>query len=70
MVDILIGVLLLGIGGAAGWVLGRAYERTLHRQAAQTATEKELQRLQEEKEAFDLLLNYNINTAYGLDKKE
>ena len=69
MVDILIGV-LLGIGGAAGWVLGRAYERTLHRQAVQTATEKELQRLQEEKEAFDLLLNYNINTAYGLDKKE
>ena len=34
MVDILIGVLLLGIGGMAGWFLRKAVERLTHKAEA------------------------------------
>lgn len=70
MIDILIGVLLLGIGGVAGWFLRKAVERMTHKVEAETASEKELLRLKEDKEAFDALMGYNIDMAYGLDKKE
>lgn len=70
MVDILIGVLLLGIGGVAGWFLRKAVERLTHKSEVQTASEKELIRLKEDKEAFDVLMGYNIDMAYGIDKKE
>ena len=42
MVDILIGVLLLGVGGMAGWFLRKAVERLTHKAEVQTASEKEL----------------------------
>lgn len=70
MLDILIGVLLLGIGGMAGWFARKAVERLTHKAEVQTASEKELIRLKEDKEAFDVLMGYNIDMAYGLDKKE
>lgn len=70
MLDILIGVLLLGIGGVAGWLARKAVERLTHKAEVQTASEKELIRLKEDKEAFDVLMGYNIDMAYGLDKKE
>nr|DAI33313.1 MAG TPA: hypothetical protein [Caudoviricetes sp.] len=70
MVDILIGVLLLGVGGMAGWFLRKAVERRTHKAEVQTASEKELIRLKEDKEAFDVLMGYNIDMAYGIDKKE
>ena len=70
MVDILIGVLPLGIGGTAGWFLRKTVDRMTHKAETQTASEKELLRLKEDKEAFDVLMGYNIDMAYGLDKKE
>ena len=70
MVDILIGVLLLGTGGVAGWFLRKAVERLTRKAEVQAASEKELQRLKEDKEAFETLLGYNIDMAYGIDKKE
>ena len=36
----------------------------------QGRSEKELIRLKEDKEAFDVLMGYNIDMAYGIDKKE
>ena len=70
MVDILIGVLLLGIGGVAGWFARKAVERMTRKAEVQAASEKEMQQLKEDKEAFDVLMGYNIDMAYGIDKKE
>lgn len=70
MVDILIGVLLLALGAAGGWFARRSYEALTRKVETETASEQELQRLKEDKEAFDVLMGYNIDTAYGLDKKE
>lgn len=54
----------------AGWFLRKAVERLTHKAEVQTASEKELIRLKEDKEAFDVLMGYNIDMAYGIDKKE
>ena len=70
MVDILIGVLLLGIGGVAGWFTRKAVERMTRKAEVLAASEKEMQQLKEDKEAFETLLGYNIDMAYGIDKKE
>ena len=70
MVEILIGVALLVIDGAGGWFLRKAVERLTRKAEVQATSEKELLRLKEDKEAFDVLMGYNIDMAYGLDKKE
>ena len=70
MIDILIGVLLLGIGGVAGWSARKAVERMTRKAEVRAASEKEMQQMKEDKEAFETLLGYNIDMAYGIDNKE
>lgn len=62
MLDILIGLLLL----AAGFWGGRKSVRLPAPAAA--PGEPELQRLREEKAAFDLLMGYDARQAYGGDQ--
>lgn len=61
MLEVLIGILLLGLGFWAG---RKTAERET-RPAPRTPEEQELRRLQEDKAAFDLLMGYSAQRAYG-----
>ena len=61
----IVAVLLLVLGVILGW---RAKERDYERTKAVTAeelSEKQKQRLREEREAWNTLFDYNAETAYG-----
>lgn len=69
MLDVLIAVVLMLIGAFGGW-----FARGLHvrmneppKQEPEPLPQRELDRLREEQEAFDRLMGYNIDTAYGLE---
>lgn len=68
MVDILIGLLLLLIGGAAGWALRIVWDKARRQTVAEQLGERERQRLREDHQAFEVLLGYSPDMAYGLDK--
>ena len=70
------GCLLLAVGGMAGWFLRKGWwnERVVGDGGTivaevQTASEKELIRLKEDKEAFDVLMGYNIDMIMGLTRR-
>lgn len=63
-----VAVLLLFIAGCfTGWKLHVAYEKHNRQVAVDNATEEEKKLFIEQQRAFDNMLNYNINQAYGLD---
>ena len=71
MAEVLIGVLLLAIGGAGGWFLRMLLERgTRGVRGAETPEAREAQRMQAERQAFETLMGYNVDMAYGLDGRE
>lgn len=71
MVEVLIGVLLLGIGGASGWFLRMLLERGKQgERETGTPEAREAQRMQAERQAFETLMGYNVDMAYGLDGRE
>lgn len=70
-VGVLAALVLLGLGFAAGWKASRAWREHARRTAVQEATEEERRRLEAEQRAFEGLMGYNRETAYGIrDRKE
>ena len=71
LLGVLGAVLALGLvagGFAAGWKMNNFCREKTVAAAAEALTEQEKQRLKEDQEAFQELLNYNADKAYGLDK--
>lgn len=59
-------VLLFLFGGAVlGWKARVAYEEHNKKVIRQELTEEERRKFQESQEAFEAMLNYNVETAYG-----
>lgn len=69
MLDILIGIVLFAGGLALGWFGRQAVLKAQHTEPEQLP-ETEIDKLKAEQAAFEQLMGYNLNTAYGLDKKE
>jgi|GEM_PF-3099304 len=65
MLDFLIGAALLLLGGAAGFLLGTALERGRRTPEPEKPGEQERERLREEHLAFEALMGYNSEAAYG-----
>lgn len=62
-----VAVLLLLISGAIlGWKLHKAYQKHNTRVVQESISEEQLHQLQEEQRAFDAMLNYTPEMAYGL----
>ena len=59
MLDVLIGLALLALGFYFGRKVGK------ERPQLPAVEERELQRLQEDRQAFSQLLGYNADRAYG-----
>ena len=57
-------LLAAALGGGIGWKLRDILGR--HR-AAQTENDEERHRVMEEQRAFEHMLHYNMDTAYGLN---
>lgn len=71
MLEVLLGVLLLGLGAAAGWLAhGLAALAKQTRPGPETPEEREAERLREDRRAFETLMGYNVDMAYGLDRRE
>ena len=65
---VLLVLLLLAIGFFMGWRARVLWVRHTHRAVAEELTEQEKRALKAEQKAFDGLLNYNMETAYGMNK--
>lgn len=63
MLEVLIGLALLALGFWGGWKANGRLARRLP--APPTPEEQELRRMQEDKAAFELLMGYNAQRAYG-----
>ena len=71
MVEVLIGVVLLVLGGAGGWFARRLMEAANEgRGTAGTDAARDLERVRAERQAFEALMGYNAETAYGLRGEE
>jgi len=68
MGEILIAAALLLLGGAAGWFLRDRQERAARAATAEAPGERERRRLREDHQAFETLMGYNADMAYGLDR--
>lgn len=60
-------LLLLALGCAIGWKLRKAWEAHTRRAVADEASEEERRAMKAEQQAFESMLNYNMDTAYGLN---
>ena len=71
MVDVVLGMVLVALGGLAGWFL-RGIEERAKRLSPEPETPgtQEVQRMQAERQAFEALMGYNAETAYGMQDKE
>jgi hypothetical protein len=65
MLDFLIGAVLLLLGGAAGYALRMAAERRQRLPEPEAPGERERERLREDRQAFETLMGYNSEMAYG-----
>ena len=71
MVEVLIGVVLLAIGGAGGWFARKLMEAARHgTREPETDAAREAERVRAERQAFAALMGYNAETAYGMQDKE
>ena len=59
---------LLTIGVFIGWKANTAFRKHSSRVAAEEASEEERRQLIADQRAFETMLNYNQDTAYGLTK--
>ena len=64
-----IGVMLLGITGAAGWILRGVYDERCYPDCPQPG-ETEQKRMAEQQQAINCLQNYSAERAYGLVGEE
>ena len=67
---VLLALGLLVLGFAAGWKGRAAWQEHTKRAVVQEATEEEKRQLEAEQKAFAGLLNYNTETAYGMERGE
>lgn len=61
-------LLLLCIGAIIGWKARIAFEEHNRKVIRQELTEEERKKFQAEQEAFDAMINYNVDMAYGNPK--
>lgn len=59
---------LLALGVFIGWKANTSFRTHSTRAAAEEASEEELRQLKAEQKAFESMLNYNQDTAYGMSK--
>jgi hypothetical protein len=65
----ILAVLLLLAGGVLlGWKLKGVYEQHTRQTAEDTRTEEQKRQVRQEQAAFEAMMHYNIDTAYGQDK--
>lgn len=60
-------LMLLAAGAFLGWRANDACGRYSARRAAEEATEEQLRQLAAQQQAFESMLGYNQDTAYGLE---
>ena len=71
MVEVLIGVVLLVLGGAGGWFARKVLEAARRGTSEpETDAAREAERVRAERQAFAALIGYNAETAYGMQDKE
>ena len=61
-------LLLLFTGAIIGWKVRIAFEEHNRKVIRQELTEEERRKFQAEQEAFDAMINYNVDMAYGNPK--
>ena len=59
-------LLLLLIGAFVGWKLHIAFEKHNRRVVAEELTEEQKRQFRADQEAFDAMVNYSVEQAYGL----
>ena len=70
MVEVLIGVVLLAIGGAGGWFARKLMEAAKRgARMPETDAARDIERVRAERQAFEALMGYNAETAYGMQKR-
>ena len=70
MVEVLIGVVLLAIGGAGGWFARKLMEAAKRgARMPETDAARDIERVRVERQAFEALMGYNAETAYGMQKE-
>lgn len=57
---------LLAAGAVLGWRANDAFGRYHARRAAEEATEEQLRQFAAQQQAFESMLSYNQDTAYGV----
>jgi len=60
-------LMLLAAGSVLGWWANDAFGRYSTRRAAEEATEEQVRQLAAQQQAFESMLSYNQDTAYGLN---
>ena len=66
----LVVIALIAIGFVIGWHANNAFRRHSTRVAAEEASEEERRQLIADQRAFETMLNYNQDIAYGITKLE
>ena len=70
MVEVLIGVVLLAIGGAGGWFARKLMEAAKRgARMPETDAARDIERVRAERQAFEALMGYHAETAYGMQKE-
>ena len=70
MVEVLIGVVLLAIGGAGGWLARKLMEAAKRgARMPETDAARDIERVRAERQAFEALMGYYAETAYGMQKE-
>ena len=59
-------LVLLAVGAVLGWRANDAFGKYSARRAAEEATEEQLRQFAAQQQAFESMLSYNQDTAYGL----
>lgn len=60
-------LVLLGIGAVLGWTLKSTYDAHTRKVAEDTRTDEQKRQFKEDQEAFEAMMHYNTDIAYGLD---
>ncbi len=63
-------LVLLACGFFAGWYANHAFVRYSRKHQVEMATHEEQMQLMAQQRAFESMLNYNQDTAYGINRTE
>ena len=59
-------LVLLAVGGFLGWKATRMYDRYRTKRVQEEVTQEQRRRLAAQQQAFEEMLRYNQDTAYGM----